>query len=203
MWALYKQINLFSKCFQRAWKLRIKYCFCPPLKKPTNSFPSSTPVVENLTHSGLHLLCQQMWRCPEVPQMFVLLSLVGAPGRGGKMIPEFQRSLLDWNNENCPHVEKNLDLWLLASLAIRPRRANRLEFHFYLKIKKIIIIKERKQKKKAKKGVPAWERNNYVLSLQATTINKFKHKMEEILTWTKGDQVWIVTYTDTHFWKQT
>lgn len=42
--------------------------------------------------------------------MFVLLSLVGAPGRGGKMIPEFQRSLLDGNNENCPHVEKNSDV---------------------------------------------------------------------------------------------
>ena len=26
------------------------------------------------------------------------------------MIPEFQRSLLDQNNENCPHVGKNSDV---------------------------------------------------------------------------------------------
>lgn len=42
--------------------------------------------------------------------MFVLLSLMGAPGRGEKMILEFQRSLLHGNNENCPHVEKNSDV---------------------------------------------------------------------------------------------
>lgn len=33
-------------------------------------------------------------------------SLMGAPGRGEKMILEFQRSLLHRNNENCPHVGK-------------------------------------------------------------------------------------------------
>lgn len=42
--------------------------------------------------------------------MFVLLSLMGAPGREGNMIPEFQRSPLDRNNENCPRVGKNSDV---------------------------------------------------------------------------------------------
>lgn len=49
--------------------------------------------------------------------MFVFLGHVRAPGRGGKIILEFQRSLLDKNSENCRHVEKNkrfknLEIWL-------------------------------------------------------------------------------------------
>lgn len=48
--------------------------------------------------------------------MFVFLGHVRAPGRGGKIILEFQRSLLDKNSENCTHVEKNkrfrnLEIW--------------------------------------------------------------------------------------------
>lgn len=69
--------------------------------------------------------------------MFVLLSLVGAPGRGGKMIPEFQRSLLDGNNENCPHVEKNSDVITGKSGNQTKKKKKKnltgLKFHLYLK----------------------------------------------------------------------
>lgn len=39
--------------------------------------------------------------------MFVFLGHMRAPGKGGKIILEFQRSPLDKNSENCTHVEEN------------------------------------------------------------------------------------------------
>lgn len=50
--------------------------------------------------------------------MFVFLGHVRAPGRGGKIILEFQRSPLDKNSENCTHVEKNKRFWKFGQEAL-------------------------------------------------------------------------------------
>lgn len=197
LWAVHSRSTLFSNCFQTARKLRIKSDFFCPSLKPSGLIPRLNTCCCKST-SGLHLLCQQMWRCREASQMFVLLGLLWGHQEGERK--------WSWNSKGhcCTEIMKiahmlekkkapktfRCDHWKVWQ---SDKELTRLEFHSDFKKRKINKRKVCQSKTEIIIMFPC---------LQATTANKFKHKMEEIFTSTNSGESYL-TYTGILFWKQT
>lgn len=131
LWALHSQKCLVFQGFPNSPETKNQVLLLPPISPTSGLFLRAAPalVIHKWPPSSVPADVKMQRSASDVCASG---SLMGAPGRGEKMILEFQRSLLHRNNENCPHVEKKkketfrCDHWKVWQ---SDKELTRLEFH--------------------------------------------------------------------------
>lgn len=106
VWALHSQTCLVFQGFPNSPETKNQVLLLPPISQGQWALPLSPApalVIRKWSPSSAPADVKMQGSASDVCASG---SLMGAPGRGEKMILEFQRSLLHRNNENCPHVGK-------------------------------------------------------------------------------------------------